>query len=62
MTHETPDYLCTIKEMQSLLSVGRSKCWELIGAGRVEVVRLGLRCTRIKRSSIDRLIAGEVRQ
>ena len=45
--------------MQSLLSVGRSKCWELIGAGRVEVVRLGQRCTRIKRRSIDRLIAPE---
>lgn len=42
------------------LGVGHTKGWELIGNGQLSVVRLGKRCTRIKQSSIDRLIAGEV--
>lgn len=42
------------------LGVGHSKGWELIGSGRLKVVRLGKRCTRVKQSSIDRLISGEV--
>lgn len=62
MSTTTTDYLCTIREAQELLSVSRSKCFCLIRAGNLEAVRLGQRCTRIKRSSIDRLIAGEVRQ
>lgn len=56
------DYLCTIREAQELLAVSRSKCFGLIRDGHLEAVRLGARCTRIKRSYIDRLIAGEVRQ
>lgn len=41
------------------LGVGNTKGWELIGNGRLSVVRLGKRCTRIKQSSIDSLISGE---
>ncbi len=51
-----PDALQTIRETCVILSIGPTKCWELIGFGHLEVVHLGERCTRVKKSSIDRLI------
>lgn len=54
------DALHTIRETCATLSVGATKCWELIGTGQLEVVRLGGRCTRVKKSSIDRLIQNGV--
>lgn len=53
------DSLVPPKAAFQQLGVGHTKGWELIGAGRLSVVRLGKRCTRIKQSSIDRLISGE---
>lgn len=50
------DPLHTISETCATLNIGPTKCWELIGNGALEVVRLGNRCTRVKRSSIQRLI------
>lgn len=54
------DALHTIRETCATLSVGATKCWELIGSGQLEAVRLGGRCTRVKKSSIDRLIQNGV--
>lgn len=54
------DVLHTIRETCATLSVGATKCWELIGMGQLEAVRLGGRCTRVKKSSIDRLIQNGV--
>mgnify|MGYP000379435121 CR=1 FL=1 len=56
------DQLHSVKEACATLKIGSTKCWELIGKGALEVVRLGNRCTRIRRSSIDRLIENGVRK
>jgi hypothetical protein len=50
------DFLLSISDTCAVLKIGRTKCWSLIGTGSLEVVRLGNRCTRVRRSSIDRLI------
>jgi predicted DNA-binding transcriptional regulator AlpA len=50
------DQLTSIPDACAILSIGHTKCWELIGEGALDVVRLGARCTRIKKSSIDRLV------
>ena len=52
--------LVTVREAASTLAVGMTKAWGLIRDGRLEVVRLSPRCTRVKRSSLARL-TGEVR-
>ena len=49
------EHLHTIAETCSTLKIGPTKCWELISKGLLQAVRLGNRCTRVKRSSIDRL-------
>lgn len=59
---EAADSLHSVREACSILSIGPTKCWELMSQGALEVVRLGARCTRIKRSSIDALIENGVSQ
>lgn len=56
------DALHSIREACATLNIGATKCWELIGNGALEVVRLGNRCTRIRKSSIDRLIENGVQK
>lgn len=55
----TSDSLLTKQQARDALGIKDTKYWELIKEGRLEVVRLGKRCTRVKRSSVERLIAGE---
>lgn len=50
------DHLHSIPETCATLGIGTTKCYELINQGLLEAVRLGGRCTRIRKSSIDRLI------
>jgi excisionase family DNA binding protein len=50
------DRLHSIPEACATLGIGPTKCWELISQGQLSAVRLGGRCTRIRKSSIDRLI------
>lgn len=50
------DHLHSIQETCATLGIGTTKCYELINQGLLEAVRLGGRCTRIRKSSIDRLI------
>lgn len=54
----TSDALLTRHETCSALGIKSTKYWELISQGRLDVVRLGKRCTRVKRSSVERLISG----
>ena len=54
------DHLHSISETCATLHIGTTKCYELINQGVLEAVRLGGRCTRIKKSSIDRLIQNGV--
>ena len=56
------DPLHSIHEACATLNIGATKCWELISKGSLEVVRLGNRCTRIRKSSIDRLIENGVQK
>lgn len=56
------DPLHSVTEVCATLKIGSTKCWELIGKGALEVVKLGNRCTRIRKSSVDRLIANGVQK
>lgn len=58
-TRQASDELLTRRKTCDILSIESTKYWELIKQGRLDVVRLGKRCTRVKRSSVDRLISGE---
>lgn len=49
--------LLTVKEYLSVCRIGRTKGYELIKAGAVEVIKFGKRSTRIKRSSVEKLLA-----
>ncbi len=55
----TSDALLTGRQVRDALGIKDTKYWELVKEGRLDVVRLGKRCTRVKRSSVERLIAGE---
>ena len=48
--------LLSVPEVREILKIGNTKTWALIKSGDLEAVRLGARCTRVKRSSVDRLI------
>lgn len=50
------DHLLTIKEVRAILRIGRTKTWELLASGRLQAVRLGSRCTRVKASSVRALM------
>ena len=56
------DQLHSIRETCETLNIGATKCWELISKGLLKAVRLGNRCTRIPKSSIDRLIENGVKK
>lgn len=51
------DSVLTVKESCLILKVGATKLYELINSGVLEVIYLGNRSTRIKRRSINRLLA-----
>jgi excisionase family DNA binding protein len=55
------DSLHSVGEACATLKIGQTKCWELIGNGALEAVRLGNRCTRITKSSIKRLATNGVK-
>lgn len=51
------DSVLTVKESCLILKVGATKLYELINSGVLEVIYLGNRSTRVKRRSINRLLA-----
>jgi excisionase family DNA binding protein len=50
--------LWTVEETAVGLSVSRRSVWRLIALNKLEVIRLG-RSVRVKRSSVDALLAGD---
>lgn len=58
-TSPTGESLLTIKDTCQITRLGKTKIWSFVANGTLDVVRLGKRSTRIKRSSVDRLISGE---
>lgn len=52
--------LLTVKETMAALKVGRTKLYELINAGAIEVVKFGRRSTGVKASSLEKLIANGI--
>ena len=56
------DSLHSIRETCAMLRIGLTKAWDLIRQRELEAVRLGRRCTRIRKSSIDRLIKNGVQK
>lgn len=51
-SHPNACLLLTIPEAARRLDIGRSKLYELVAAGQVEVVKIG-RCARIPASALD---------
>lgn len=51
------DSLHSITEVCATFGIGETKAWELIALGQLRAVRLGKRCTRITKSSIDAFAA-----
>lgn len=52
-----PVMLC-VKEVQTILSISRSKTYELIGSGELRCVRIG-RSIRVRRSELARFLGEE---
>jgi excisionase family DNA binding protein len=48
--------LLTVEQAAAMLAIGRTTAYELIAAGRLEVVRIG-RCTRVPADAVARLVA-----
>jgi excisionase family DNA binding protein len=42
----------SLKDVQQLLGIGRTKAYQLVGTGEVPAVRIG-RCIRINRRELD---------
>lgn len=60
MTTENLSRLLTVPETMAALRVGRTKLYELINSGALEVVRFGKRSTRIRSTSVEHLIANGI--
>lgn len=52
--------LFTVPEAMSALRVGKTKVYELINTGALQVVRFGKRSTRIRVESVEQLIANGI--
>ena len=53
---DADDRLCTIAEAGEVLRIRPTKTWGLIASGDLEAIRLSSRCTRVRWSSLQRLI------
>lgn len=58
--HRLAGNLLTVPETMAALRVGRTKLYELINTGALEVVRFGKRSTRIRSVSVEKLIANGI--
>lgn len=48
----------TVDEVGQRLRIGPEKVMDLIETGKIEALRLGRRCVRIRADSVERLIKG----
>jgi excisionase family DNA binding protein len=46
----------TLKEMQEMLAIGRTKAWEIVASGQVRAVKIG-RSVRVHRPSLEEWLA-----
>ncbi len=53
-TAERDEWL-TLREMQNLLKIGRTKSWELVANGEIEAIRIG-RAVRVSRRGIEQFL------
>ena len=51
--------LYRVEEAAALLSLGRSKTWEMCSAGDLKVVRIG-RAVRVPAEELDRFVAARI--
>lgn len=49
--------LLKVSEAAKLLSISRSKAYELVASGQLPVIHLGPRCVRVPMESLDRWLA-----
>ena len=57
MVNRDQDRLVTVRELSSILSVGKSTIWAWVAAGRLPApLRFGGRCTRWRLSEIQAVI------
>ena len=47
---------CTVKEALAALSLGRSKFYEMVRDGEIDIVKFGPRGTRVKVASLLRVV------
>ena len=52
--------LLTVKETMGVLRLGRTRFYELVKAGQIDIIKLGQRSTRVKVESIEKLIANGI--
>jgi excisionase family DNA binding protein len=52
--------LLTPKAAMAQLCVGRTLFYRLVKEGKIEVIRFGKRCTRIRQSELDRLVTNGI--
>jgi excisionase family DNA binding protein len=52
--------LLTVKEAMGVLRLGRTRFYELVAAGRIDIIKLGQRSTRVKVESLEKLIANGI--
>lgn len=52
----TPPKLYKVDEAAKLLSIGKRKLWQLISAGKIRVVKLPPRSTRIRADDLAKFI------
>lgn len=49
--------MLTVAEVAQTCGVSRNTVWKWVGAGLLDVVRLGPRCVRVSREAFDRMLA-----
>jgi len=42
----------TLQEMQQMLSIGRTKAWQLVASGEIPAIRIG-RSVRVRRKELE---------
>lgn len=52
--------LLTVKESLAVLRLGRTRFYELVAEGKIDIIKLGQRSTRVKVESVEKLIANGI--
>jgi excisionase family DNA binding protein len=54
---ETQPKLYRVQDVMEQLSVSRATVYRLVGAGKLRMINLGRKCTKITAESVDALLA-----